>query len=391
MADDSFNNPHGWQTFNWHLEISSKCRLACPRCPRTEKRGKYKVTELSLGFVQKNFPPKFLQNNVERILLCGGQGDPIYNSQFLDIVRYLKESHPDLWLVVITNGSHKTLEFWQQFSNLVTSKDEIIFSLDGWDNTSNEIYRKHSNFDSAIEGLRLMANSAAKVAWSTIVFRHNENRIADMLALARKNGADYFDVTFSNLFGSIDSSYINNDLGFDPYEPTSNFYKSNIGRHQKISVRLNPNLPERSPSPRMIRQMNIVNQEYQDSTILPLCKGSHRALYVDAEGILYPCSWVSHPFGIRRSKNNPIKEIRWEESLWNEHRSVFDLKSRSIPAVLADPIWQRLIKGWRNQDSCFVECETKCGNQKVEPNILFRQPVQSLNTADFIASMNETI
>ena len=25
-----------WQLYHWHFELSSKCALACPRCPRTE-------------------------------------------------------------------------------------------------------------------------------------------------------------------------------------------------------------------------------------------------------------------------------------------------------------------------------------------------------------------
>jgi hypothetical protein len=60
--------------FYWHLELSKKCALKCPRCPRTEYPQMYSPTELNLQFVQKILPVERLRSS-ERILLCGGEGD----------------------------------------------------------------------------------------------------------------------------------------------------------------------------------------------------------------------------------------------------------------------------------------------------------------------------
>ena len=65
-------------TWHWHIEISSKCTLRCPRCARTEVPNSLINTELRLDFFKKNFTPEFIQNHVEKITFCGDDGDPIY-------------------------------------------------------------------------------------------------------------------------------------------------------------------------------------------------------------------------------------------------------------------------------------------------------------------------
>ena len=70
---------------HWHIELSSKCALKCPRCPRTEYPGKYKVTELNLNFFKKNFTENFVKQYVRYIVFCGGQGDPIYCKDLISI------------------------------------------------------------------------------------------------------------------------------------------------------------------------------------------------------------------------------------------------------------------------------------------------------------------
>ena len=123
------NNPFGFQLFNWHLEISSKCPLKCPRCTRTEFPGTYPVTQLGLNFIRKLFTPELLKQHVKRITFSGGVGDPLYNSELPDIVAYLKSTQPDLQIVLITNGSHKSQEWWQNLLTHFNSNDEVIFSV----------------------------------------------------------------------------------------------------------------------------------------------------------------------------------------------------------------------------------------------------------------------
>ena len=47
-------------TWHWHIEISSKCTLKCPRCARQEVPDGLVNTELSLEFFERNFTKEFI-------------------------------------------------------------------------------------------------------------------------------------------------------------------------------------------------------------------------------------------------------------------------------------------------------------------------------------------
>ena len=88
-----------------HLEISSKCVIKCPRCPRTELHPDTLNREFSLQDFQTAFNTDILKE-VEEFLFCGDIGDPIYARDFLPIVEYIK-NNSDIRLKITTNGSYK--------------------------------------------------------------------------------------------------------------------------------------------------------------------------------------------------------------------------------------------------------------------------------------------
>ena len=97
-------------TWHFHIEISSKCTLRCPRCARQEVPDGLVNTELDLEFFQRNFTPEFVLNNVEKITFCGDDGDPIYAHDLIAVIQYIKSIKP-VEIVIITNGSHKKPEW----------------------------------------------------------------------------------------------------------------------------------------------------------------------------------------------------------------------------------------------------------------------------------------
>lgn len=354
-------NKYNHPLFHWHFEVSSKCSLKCPRCPRTEKMGKYKITELDLEFFKTHFPPEFICEHMDRILFCGGQGDPIYCKEFLDIIRYFKESYPDIIIEITTNGSYKTVAWWKELKSILTDTDSITFSIDGWDNNSNNQYRVNSNFESILSGLDAIKGTLAYVRWSTIMFKFNQDRIDDIEELAKEYGADTFDLTQSMLFGSHGfPQYIDPETGTDLLQP-DNEYVSRYGRHERYFKDLT-NKVRRIPTRYFERKQyyeDLWKEKSKNLKVLPLCMTNNRGKYIDAEGIVYPCSWVSHPFGQRSSKFRQ-KQIFWKDSLWVAHKDTFNLTKRSLEDVLNDDLWGKLISSWSSEGKCFIECEQKC-------------------------------
>ena len=153
------NLTYPWQLYHWHFGITSKCTLKCPRCPRTEYQDQLKLNaDINLELFKKILSTELLTNTVKRITMCGDLGDPIYNKDYLDICRYIKTTNPNIHLFTITNGSYKSPDWWLEFAKISNDRDTVNFSIDGYDEESNNIYRINSDWNSIMQGMEIMSS-----------------------------------------------------------------------------------------------------------------------------------------------------------------------------------------------------------------------------------------
>lgn len=323
-------------TWHFHIEISSKCTLRCPRCARQEVPNTLVNTELDLEFFKRNFTPEFIINNVEKITFCGDDGDPIYAHDLIPVIEYIKSVKP-VEMVIITNGSHKKTEWWQQLGNALTEQDSVHFSIDGYDDASNNLYRVNSDYDSIVAGLQtLRAASACTIVWAAIAFRFNEDRLDRMQTLAKTLGVDRFQLTRSTKFGSVYPSYGTND----PLQPSVKFVST--------SHRFEREIVDFSNRTNRISETNI--RLYKDviiqNNVKPLCEIGNKGLYIDARGRLFPCCWVAN----RYSHNTE----------WQTLAEQFNLHHRTLTDAVTDPFWETDLKAFKWQ-----ECQQKCNKNIV--------------------------
>lgn len=328
-------------TWHFHIEVSSKCTLRCPRCARQEVPDTLVNTELDLAFFQRNFTAEFIKNNLEKITFCGDDGDPIYAHDLVDIIRYIKSIRA-VEIVIITNGSHKKAEWWQALGETLTEQDTVHFSIDGWDNDSNNLYRVNSDFASIELGVKtLRAHSRCRMIWAAIAFHFNQNRLCDMMSQAQSWGMDGFQTTRSTKFGKIYPAYGQ----ADPLQP-SDQYISRSHRFERETVLLDV----RGLNNHVWKTHPINIELYQNvkevNNVKPLCAIGNKGLYIDAQGRLFPCCWVAN----RYSHNNE----------WQTLAQQFDLNQRTLVDVLADPFWRTEMQTFRWQ-----ECQTKCHSSVV--------------------------
>ena len=351
-----------WQLYHWHFEVSGKCTLKCPRCPRNDTAPvSWLNKELDLDFFKKTLTPELLKTQVKRITMCGDVGDPIYASEYLDIIEYIKSHNPKIHIYTITNGSYRKPDWWQRFARISNKYDTINFSVDGYDDASNNLYRIGSNWESIMTGMRIMCQeSPAFVYWATIVFAFNQDYLELIEQKAREIGCDGLQLTYSTKFGS---KYGNAYGGaVDPIEPRPEFiskthryerYFRNIsGREQLNQEYLEHNLQRY----REIKQTH-------DSVITPMCHIGNRGLYVSADGVLHPCSWVSFPYV---SMSTDRKTIHFKDSFHQVYREKLNLTTRSLDEVLNDPIWNLLFDSFDDPKKAWVECEQKCNCSLVD-------------------------
>jgi MoaA/NifB/PqqE/SkfB family radical SAM enzyme len=329
-------------TWHFHIEISSKCTLRCPRCARQEVPDSLINTELDLEFFKRNFTPEFVLDNVEKITFCGDDGDPIYAHDLVPVIRYIKSVKP-VEILIVTNGSHRRADWWQELATVLTEQDTVHFSIDGWDNDSNNLYRVNSNFDSIELGVKtLRANSKCRLVWAAIAFQFNQDRLYDMMSRAQSWGMDGFQTTKSTKFGKVYLAYGQDD----PLQPADQYISASHRFERQtvlLSVRgLNNHVWKTHPI-----NIELYKNVKEINGVRPLCEIGNKGLYIDARGRLFPCCWVAN----RYSHN----------SEWKAIATKFDLNRRTLADAVTDDFWSTTFKtfGWQ-------ECQTKCVASRVD-------------------------
>jgi MoaA/NifB/PqqE/SkfB family radical SAM enzyme len=319
--------------WHWHIEISSKCTLKCPRCPRQEVPDTLVNTELTLEFFKKNFTPQFILDNVEKITFCGDDGDPIYAHDLIDVIRYFKSIKP-VEFVIITNGSYKKSDWWVELGSILDTNDSVHFSVDGYDEYSNNLYRINSNFDSIINGIKtLRTHSKCSIVWAAIAFKFNEDKLEYMRTMAKNLGIDKFQLTKSTKFNFNNALYPIND----PLQPKDSLI-STSGRFERM-------ITDFTNKPKKVNHSNIINyfKHKNKDKILPLCYVGNKGVYISAQGFLFPCCWVAN----RYSHN----------SEWKEISSKFNLNNIDLVDALKDEFWISEFTSFK-----WNECSNKCAN-----------------------------
>jgi MoaA/NifB/PqqE/SkfB family radical SAM enzyme len=326
-------------TWHFHIEISSKCTLRCPRCARQEVPDSLVNTELDLDFFKRNFTPEFILANVEKITFCGDDGDPIYAHDLVPVIQYIKSIKP-VEIVIVTNGSHKKPEWWRELGSVLTEQDTVHFSIDGWNNETNNLYRVNSDYNSIIEGVaNLRSTSACRLVWAAIAFKFNEDHLTSLVSAAQSSKFDAVQFTKSTKFGSIYPSY----GADDPLEPSKKFVSGSHRFERDVILLSSRGLNSQTNT----KNIQLYKSVTEGNGVTPLCEIGNKGLYIDAQGRLFPCCWVAN----RYSHN----------SEWKAIATKFDLNHRTLADAVTDNFWETTFKtfGWQ-------ECQTKCATSRVD-------------------------
>ena len=347
--------------YHWHFEVSAKCMLQCPRCPRNDTaKVPWFNQELSLDFFRNTLTPDLLKNEVKRITMCGDIGDPIYASEYLDIIEYIKTQNDKIHIYTVTNGSYKKESWWRDFAKLSNQYDTINFSVDGYNQETNNLYRKNSDWNSIMQGMQIMGReSSAFVYWAAIIFAFNQDHLGHLRDLAYANGCDALQLTRSTKFSSKYGGVYGE---IDPLEPRQEHVSSSWRYERDLIPISNRQQFNQDYLALNVEKYNEVKDKFS-TYITPMCSIGNRGLYVSADGVLHPCSWVSFPY---ESMSTERKTINFEDSFHQVHREKLNIKERGLKAVLNDPVWDKLFCSFNDPTKAWVECEQKCHNKVVD-------------------------
>jgi hypothetical protein len=323
---------------HWHIEPSSICTLKCPRCPRAEVSESLLNQQLSLDFFKNQIGDDVVKQ-IRKITFCGNDGDPVYCKDFIDICRWIKQVNSGIQLVIVTNGSYKTVDWWTQLAEVLNESDEINWSLDGWDQISNEKYRVNSDWSSIEQGIHTFFanNQTTYRVWASIAFRFNQQYIQLQTQTAADMGFDSYQLTKSTKFGSkYPAAYGMTDL-LEPTDPTL-IAKSHRFERQTTTL-TNKKRPGNKLKLKFLQRATALQQAAQYSGI---CLIGNKGVFLNSRGEFFPCCWTANRY--------PHNE-KWLQ----QAQEKFNLNKKTFNEIINDTFWTTEFLKF---DS--LECNTKC-------------------------------
>ena len=296
---------------SFHIEPTSKCTLECPLCDRTWFYETFK--RRNLHEINVDNIVKFVGAN-SKVGLCGNNGDPIYHSNFLELIQKFKDNNCSLH--IHTNGSAKTKAWWNKLKAMLTKDDRITFAIDGLEDT-NHLYRKNAKWNSIMTAIDTLKDRPFKMTWQFIPFKHNQHQILEAGNLSKALGFDEFKLLQSDRWLG------KKDLMPDR-EYVDNYYKT--------------------------QQEVLINPEFSVD-MQPKCLKNNlpsESLYVDAEGDFYPCCWI----GTYRYRY---------KSVFSPKQKQFNIRDNTLNQILENNSIKEFFASTKQFTSAHECCKIQCG------------------------------
>lgn len=180
------------------VELTTKCTIACPGCPRMKQASSKHVWDY--GHADLDLLKRIADTtSFRKYMFVGCYGDPIYHPDFLEICEYFLSK--DKIIMINTNGSFRTKAWWESAAKLDWSGVRFLFSIDGLQDT-NHLYRVHSSWESIMHGVQTLNDIPADrrpwLVWKYLVFPYNIHQVDEAQELSIELGFDEFSARKSN-------------------------------------------------------------------------------------------------------------------------------------------------------------------------------------------------
>lgn len=274
------------------LAVTSRCSFHCRSCYAGKANRGDDLTEQSL----KGIIGDLHDLGVRRLVISGGEPllVPGLSLACLDLANNL-----GMRLTLTSSGLGMTPKVARKLSGMELARVQI--SLDGPDPSSNSLTRGDS-FKQAVAAMRLGLRSGLNLSAMMVVHRGNLHLMVEWVDLLMDLGVT--SATFDRFCSYTRETH---DMELGPDE-LSRFHENYLFIRQRIkSVTLTCNDPV------------VYAKEFHDAAMpadwaaIPLggCTAGLESIYVDASGMVYPCTKIRVAVG--KVTRNSIREI-WENS-----------------------------------------------------------------------------
>ncbi len=329
------------KAIHWEIELTTRCNSTCIGCSRFANYfypnpNINTQLELSLEELEKALKQS---KSIDFIFLCGVYGDPMLHSKIFEALDLIKFYAPEVKIVVDTNASFGTEEFWIKLAPYFSqSGSHIKFCIDG-QSESHELFRRGTQWEKILANAKAFINAGGNAVWKMIQFEHNAGEEVELEKLSKSLGFKKFELR------------MNNYPGMDTFITTAATTISDIGMQQ------------RKWTPDQVNDWNTKQMEGHEDKEITCYSLEKTNLYLDAHGSVWPCSWIaSMPFrpedGLRGVIENRVLE-KYEKSFNS-------LRRNSLHQILNHQWFARdLAESWNNS-SLIAMCLKRCGKCKAK-------------------------
>jgi sulfatase maturation enzyme AslB (radical SAM superfamily) len=277
------------------------------------------LNEITLEIFKKWFTESFLKQ-LTRLFICGNLGDPIVAKETLEIFQYIREINPSIALSMNTNGSGRSVTWWE---NLAKIDVNVIFGIDGLEDT-HSLYRIDTDWNKIIKNAERFILAGGRAEWHMLVFKHNEHQIDSCRQLSTTMGFSNFLIKHSSRF-SKDTFPVLDENGHLLY----NLYPTQISLD-------------------MISKMST---SIIETSIIHCKVKKNNSLYIGSDGSVSPCCWLDLKWNDPKS----VKRINYVEHI-EEFPNLFQ---NSLDEIFESNFFEKIESTWK--DIPLFECSRQCG------------------------------
>jgi MoaA/NifB/PqqE/SkfB family radical SAM enzyme len=327
-----------------HLEITNNCQASCPMCNRNINGGivnpLIKIKNWTIDDFKKVISLEVLQQ-LNNYYFCGNFGDPILNNDLIKMCEYSNNHSPNTGIVIHTNGSARSSDWWKTLANALPKNHRVVFALDGLYDT-HQLYRIGTKFETILENAKTFIEAGGIAEWVFIKFKHNEHQVDEARFLSQQLGFKYFTLKNSSRF---------------ILEPKINV----MNKQKEITHFIEP----ASDVPLKFIDKKIIDnyQQIVDKSIISCKSKNDKEVYIDAHGDLFPCCWLA---SVPYSYINPDEALAVRQKMREQHDELvkklgsINTFERSIKEIIESHEYQTVWNDFWSINK-LITCARTCG------------------------------
>lgn len=367
-----------------HIELTNLCNAACPICPRfwgstPITRPGLEPTSITLRQFKEWFSPEFLRTQVQRVMLCGNQGDPFACKDIIPILEYITAYLPkNMSLVTHSNGGLRKPEIWKRAGELLQGAEKwyMWFSIDGLEDT-NHLYRRNVNWTTLMQNVNAFMSAGGQAYWDLLVFKHNEHQIDEIRKLSKELG--FLGTRVKNPDGVYWDNKIQVRGVYDKNGMLEHYLEAATDPqyvNAPAGAQRNPQLPSSKID---IPENKAVNYSEEDYTVFQdydiTCKSlleNGSEIMIQCDGLVLPCCYIGEIWSSGRTDSAKMQL----QEMWDINQ--LNLTKNSFSSIV-NYLDQTIMKSWNQPDyqsgKCMY-CAKICGENSPIDRLIHTKATQ---------------